>query len=260
MLPGCYMATLDLQDAYFLVPIFEVHRKFLRFQWRGRTFEFTALPFGLSTAPHIFTKILRPVVAHLRGKGYQSVIYLDDFLLLGSSIEECRANITASINLLHSLGFVVNYTKSHLEPSTKCKYLGFLFDSREQSISIPPSHRENLLKLTRSLAQKTRCSIREFASFIGSLISVCPAVQYGLLYTKMFEREKFLALAASNEDYSSKMNISSHLQEDFLWWINIFSNSGQSNKICSGRFVREIFSDASLNGWGASCGELRTRG
>jgi len=132
MLPGTHMATLDLEDAYLLVPIFEDHRKFLRFQWRSKTFEFTALPFGLSTAPYIFTKILRPVITYLRKKGYQSVIYLDDFLLLGSSSEECRANVNASVNLLHSLGFVVNCAKSHLEPSTKCKYLGFIFYSDEE--------------------------------------------------------------------------------------------------------------------------------
>lgn len=145
-----------------------------------------ALPFGLSTAPYIFTKILRPVFTYLREKGYQSVIYLDDFLLLDSSSEECRANVNALVNLLHSLGFVVNYAKSHLEPSIKCKYLGFIFDSSEQSITIPPSHREKLLNLTTSLARRARCSIREFASFIGSLVSVCPA--YGVLNTDFFIR------------------------------------------------------------------------
>lgn len=260
MLPGTHMATLDLEDAYLLVPIFEGHRKFLRFQWRNKTFEFTALPFGLSTAPYIFTKILRPVFTYLRKKGYQSITYLDDFLLLGSSNEECRANVNASVNLLHSLGFVVNYAKSHLEPSNKSKYLGFIFDSNEQSITIPPSRRAKLLSLTTSLALRTRCSIREFASLIGSLVSVCPAVQYGLLHTKRFEREKFLALVNNNEDYSAEMDISSHFQEDFRWWIDIFSNPKQTNKIRSDRFVQEIFTDASLNGWGASCRDRRTHG
>lgn len=51
MLPGSYMATF--KDAY-LLPIDEHHRKYLRFQWRGMTYEFTALSFGLSTAPFIF--------------------------------------------------------------------------------------------------------------------------------------------------------------------------------------------------------------
>ena len=95
---------------------------------------------------------------------------------------------------------------------------------------------------------------------IGSLISVCPAVQYGLLYTKKFEREKFLALSRCNEDFSAFMKIPPHLQPDFACWINTLSNPNQSNQIRSGRFVKEIFSDASLNGWGAACGESRTHG
>lgn len=56
------------------------------------------------------------------------------------------------------------------------------------------------------------------------------------------------------------MKISSHLQKDFTWWLKVFSTPGQSNRIRSGPFAREIFSDASLNGWGASCSELRTHG
>lgn len=36
------------------------------------------LPVGLSTAPFIFTKLLKPVVAHLRKEGVISVIYLDE--------------------------------------------------------------------------------------------------------------------------------------------------------------------------------------
>lgn len=156
-------------------------------------------------------------MTNLRQKGYQSIIYLDDFLFLGSSIDECRSNINASIILLQSLGFIINYSKSCLVPATKCKYLGFIFDSRDQSIAIPSQRRTKLLKLTRNVARRTTCSIREFASFIGSLISVCPAVQYGLLYTKGFERKKILSLAKYNEDYTATMEILLHLQRDFLW-------------------------------------------
>lgn len=129
MLPRTYMATLDLEDAYLLIPIFEEHRKFLRFQWRKTTYQFIALPFGLATVPYIFTKIIRPVVTYLRKRGFQSVVYLDGFLFLGSSIEKCRANVTTSVNLLLSLGFLINYTISNLEPMVKYKYLKFVFDS-----------------------------------------------------------------------------------------------------------------------------------
>ncbi|KYQ60563.1 hypothetical protein ALC60_00382 [Trachymyrmex zeteki] len=86
---------------------------------------------------------------------------------------------------------LVNFLKSCLRPSTSCKYLDFIFHSIKQSISIP-RRRENLRDLTTKIARLSKCPIRLFASFIGSLISVCPAVQYGLLYTKSFEKEAAL--------------------------------------------------------------------
>lgn len=260
MLPGFKLATIDLEDAYFLIPIHEPFRKFLRFQWRGETYEFTSLSFGLSIAPFIFTKVLRPVVKLLREKGFHSIVYLDDFLLLGASIKECQNNIHASINLLTSLGFLINYNKSQLTPSSRCRYLGFIFDSAYQSIAIPPDKRRKLFSLTNRFSRKSHCTVKEFAELIGSLVSVFPAVQYSPLYTKHFEREKFLALESSSGDYSKQMAIPSYLRTDFEWWLQVLSDSEQYNPIRSEPFVCEIFSDPSLTGWGTSCGEQCTRG
>ena len=66
---GDWMCRIDLKDAYFAIPIASHHQKYLRFSWKGQTFQFTCLPFGLSTAPRIFTKLLRPVVGLLRSRG-----------------------------------------------------------------------------------------------------------------------------------------------------------------------------------------------
>lgn len=127
-------------------------------------------------------------------------------------------------------------------------------------MAIPAERRNNLLSLTRYFSQKAHCSIRDFASMVGSLVSVFPAVQYGPLYTKRFEREKFLALEARSEDYSKQMSIHPSLKKDFKWWINIFSDTEQHNSIRLSPYACEIFSDASLTGWGASCNNQRTHG
>ena len=60
--PGDYMMKLDLQDAYFMVPIHEQHKKYLRLQFQNKIYEFQCLPFGLSSAPKAFTRLLKPVV------------------------------------------------------------------------------------------------------------------------------------------------------------------------------------------------------
>lgn len=181
-------------------------------------------------------------------------------MILDATEEECQKNVNASLYLLLSLGFLVNYGKSQLKLSCECKYLGFIFNSIRQLIAIPPGKRNRLLVLARNISQKLQCFIREFASMIESLISVCPAVQYGFLYTKRFEKEKFLALEAHSGTYNGKMLISPILSEDFVWWIKIFSNVDQFDVIRSDPYVCEIFSDASLTDWRASCGDQRTHG
>ena len=58
MRPGCFMASVDLKDAYYSVPIALEDRKYLKFEWQGSYFQYTCLPNGLACAPHLFTKKL----------------------------------------------------------------------------------------------------------------------------------------------------------------------------------------------------------
>ena len=69
MRPGCFMASVDLKDAYYSVPIALEDRKYLKFEWHGSHFQYTCLPNGLACAPRLFTKILKPVYSHLRSLG-----------------------------------------------------------------------------------------------------------------------------------------------------------------------------------------------
>jgi len=166
------MATLDLEDAYFLVPIFE-GQKILAVSRKGLAISVPAWLNNMSMLP-------KSVIAYLRSKEYQSVIYLDDFLLLGSSVNECRANLAATTGL-QSLGFIINFSKSQMQPSSTWKYLGFIFNSVEQSISIPPHRRRKLLRLTHNLASRKSCSkglcqLYRFAYFRMSSSSIWPSL------------------------------------------------------------------------------------
>ena len=69
-----WMAVLDLKDAYHSVPINPQHRKYLRFEFKDTLYEFTCLPNGLASAPRVFKKVMKPVIAILRSKGYLLVI------------------------------------------------------------------------------------------------------------------------------------------------------------------------------------------
>ena len=52
----------------------------------GHLVRFLALPFGLSTTPRVFTKFMRPVVAHLRSHGIRVMQYLDDCLFMNQTV------------------------------------------------------------------------------------------------------------------------------------------------------------------------------
>ena len=93
MTPGCYMASVDLQDAYYSVPINEKCKKYLKFSWQGIVFQFTCLPNGLASAPRFFKKLLKPVCSTLRQMGHTNVDFIDDSYLQGLSFEDCSSNV-----------------------------------------------------------------------------------------------------------------------------------------------------------------------
>ena len=63
--PLCFMTSVDLSDAYLLITMHISHCHFLKFSWKGTLYQFLAMPFSLTSAPHIFTKVLKAVLAYL---------------------------------------------------------------------------------------------------------------------------------------------------------------------------------------------------
>ena len=119
---GDFMVKLDLSDAYFGVPILKSHRKYQRFVWRGKTFKFQALPFGLGVGPHYYTKLLKPVIAFLRRIGVRIIIYLDDMILLTQSSHMLLRDLTLLRWLLENLWFIINWKKSVWAPTQEIQY------------------------------------------------------------------------------------------------------------------------------------------
>ncbi|MEL7520405.1 MAG: reverse transcriptase domain-containing protein, partial [Cyanobacteria bacterium J06553_1] len=76
---GWFMASVDLKDAYWHVPIAKSFRPYLAFSAGQRTYQFRVLPFGLNIAPRIFTKVLQPLHSKLTAHGVHLLMYLDDW-------------------------------------------------------------------------------------------------------------------------------------------------------------------------------------
>lgn len=200
---------------------------------------------------------MKPVIKLLRSAGLLSTVYLDDFLLLGSSFDQCVLNVNTTKKLLTSLGFIINEEKSNLNPTTSCKFLGVIINSINLTIYLPSEKKARIKSEIQHFLKLKRCKIRLFARLVGLLVSACPAVEYGWAYTKQLERCKYLNLK-DNDNYDFYMNIPDYIIPDLTWWLNNIDNS--LNRIKNYEYCIEIFSDASTTGWGAACNGESTGG
>ena len=99
---------LDLKDVYFSVPLNPSSRKFVRYFWSGKLYEFLWLYFGLGPAPRIFTKLFKIPVSVLRRLNILIIIYLGYMLFTGHTIEEMLMARETGIFLLQQPGFALN--------------------------------------------------------------------------------------------------------------------------------------------------------
>ena len=125
LIPGEWVASIDLSDAYLHIPIHPHSRKYLRFCHRSQVFQFTSLPFGLATAPQVFTMIVKEVKLMALSKGLRLHQYLDDWLIRSQSREEALVNTRAVVDLTQSLGWIINQEKSELNPTQVFSFVGY---------------------------------------------------------------------------------------------------------------------------------------
>ena len=125
---GEWVTSIDFKDAYFHIPIQEQSRKYLRFHVQGPTYQFKALPFGLSTASMEFTVIAKEVKLMAIHKGIRIHQYLDDWLVRATSHRLCLEHTQVLVRVCQKLGWLVNIVKSELVPKQVFNFVGYQFD------------------------------------------------------------------------------------------------------------------------------------
>jgi hypothetical protein len=101
-----------------------------------------------SLAPRIFTLLTKRVKAKLGRLGIRTIFYLDDILVLGMSFLDCLANLRRALSILMEAGFLINWEKSCIVPTTSFTFLGMIWDSVEGTLALP----ENKLHQLQSQA------------------------------------------------------------------------------------------------------------
>ena len=166
---GEWITSIDFKDAYFHIPIQEQSRKYLRFHIQGQTYQFKALPLGLSTAPMEFTIIAKEVKLMAIQKGIRIHQYLDDWLVRVTSQRVCLQHTQVLVKMCRHLGWLVNIEKSELEPKQVFNFVGYQFDLESGRVRPTPDRWQSLQEKILEIIFLQTCLVREFMSLIGLL-------------------------------------------------------------------------------------------
>ena len=252
-----WMISIDLKDAYLQVPIHPESRKFLRFSTTTGTFQFKTLCFGLSTAPQVFTRVMAPVSTILHSMGIRLMRYLDDWLVLASSKEECLRAREIKENLCLELGIMINLEKSSLTPAQETKYLGMIINSVTLRASPSIERQKNLLALIEEFLSSRAQPASLWRKLLGHLSSMNQLVRGSRLRMRSLQSNLRNQWDFRNE--RAQITWDQQSREDLLWWTkNERLSRGHSLQMLPPDL--SLWTDASDKGWGAHLSNQFTSG
>ncbi len=254
-----WMTKIDLKDAYFCLPIAHEHKKLFRFRWDNALFQFRVCPFGLASAPRIFTKILKPAMGFCRRLGIRLLIYLDDLIILNQNPENLTVDTNSIIWILQHLGFVINWNKSVPVPQQQLEYLGFTINSVALTLALPEDKVQNIRGKCQQLLPEKEVSARDLSKLIGKLTATVLAVLPAPLHFRQLQMLRTKALLQGSQNYGTKIELTSACRDELRWWIHYLNHwNGKSMVHSCPDLV--ITSDSSKVGWGAVCNQVTTQG
>jgi hypothetical protein len=250
---GDWLTKIDLKDAYLHVPIHPADRRFLAFHWNGKDYQFKVLPFGLATAPWIFTRLMKLVTRKLRALGLRLASYLDDVCLISSSREMALREGELVARTLQEFGFLVNWKKSTVMfPSQVQEFLGTIVDTKEMTLSLSKKKLSKLSYEARALLKRSDpIPSKKLASFIGLVQSSRLAIHPTMIFTRFLLRDLQKATFRRNWDSSSVQSLSPEAMEELHWWVEE-AWKWNGSPILEPTPSETLTTDASETGWGAT--------
>ena len=247
---GDFLASLDLKDAYFQIPIHGSSRKLLRFMSEGTIYQFKALCFGLSTAPQVFTRVFAAVSAWAHARGIRLLRYLDDWLVLSSSEKKAKESIRELLSLCHTLGIVINETKSDLVPSQSAKYLGMTIDTGAGKVFPSLARVEKFLTVAERFCSMQSPPAQLWQVILGHLASLERLVPHGRLRMRSLQWHLKSQWSPESDPPSLPVALPEEARRDLSWWMV------RDHLLVGVRFGTpapdlHLYSDASSSGWGA---------
>ena len=162
------------------------------------------------------------------------------------------------ISLFEELGLIIQYDKSVLTPQQSLTFLGFQFDSRDMTISLGQDKKKMIQIKCHEIINQTQPRIRDVAQLLGYMVAYSGGTEYGLLHYRNLEHDKKVALKRCMGDFDRRMHISTSGKQDISWWMH--NTHLKPHTIWQANPQHDIYSDASLTGWGGVLGSSTARG
>ena len=154
-----FMGSLNLISAYGQVNLDTKYQNFFQFTWRGVFYCYVTLPQGFSDSPRMFVRITLPLMAYLRDRLVDILIYIDDTFLRAPTSAELSMNLATTLDLFDKCGLLVNKQKSCIVPTQRMEFFGFLFDSVEYTISVTDNKHQALFNLITKIVKKLKSTM-----------------------------------------------------------------------------------------------------
>ena len=236
--------SLDLTDAYLHILIHHRSRKYLRFTLRGRVYQFKALPFGLSTSPFLFTRLMTVIATFLRRRAITLHPYLDDWLARNQN----RRKLLEHRQFI--LCLIINYEKSDLVPAQVFTFIVMEFLTHINIVRVPQTRQMKILDSVRMFSQKTSVSARDFLSLLGQLNAAADFVMLGRLHLWPLQMSLHNQWKPQKFPLCHQIGMTTKILQHLKWYLKEdLYRQGIPLKIDPPSHT--IFTDASLSGWGA---------
>ena len=245
--PGALIAKLDLKSAYRMVPVHHADQQLLGISWQGQTLCDQALPFGLRSAPLIFTAVADGLAWAMVASGIQRVIhYLDDFLFAGPpGSDACAAALRTAVPLCSRLGLPVAPNKV-AGPDTSLTFLGIEIDTIRQELRLPQDKISKLKAMLKEWHGRRCPTKRQLQKLIGHLNHAAIVVKPG----RTFMRHLINTMKIPTHK-DQKVGLNSQCRADLQWWTTFMEGWNGSSFFGPPTSTVAVVSDASGT-WG--CG------
>lgn len=246
---GALLVKADIKEAYRMIPIHPHDQHLLGISWKDSYYVDRMLPFGLRSAPKIFSAVADALQWILTQRGISNLLhYLDDFIFVAASVDQAVSQKSMLISSFQHLGVPLELSK--LEgPSTCLTFLGIEVDTEALLLRLP---NEKLLRVKQELSHcllRKSITKRELQSLTGLLQFATKVIRPG----RPFLRQLY-ALQAIGSHPRHHIRLNSAARADIMWWY-LFTEewNGISMLWDSSILLPEfnVFSDAS-GSWG--CG------